>query len=385
MELYHHGIKGQKWGVRRWQNSDGSLTSAGYIHYGYGKNKKNSSKEQNKKTKSKDPTEFVRYHGTSILDQFANQLRVENGLAATKSLADGLTKHGFWDADSDYDDSDFQTKEDRIWNTGERKSELNEYDISTINKKNYDSDRNGKNGYRDNCMQASIATELRLAGYKDFEAGPCMNGNLMDDITEYFDGAKITRTKGITEGKDVRDYMLNKYGENSSGVLGVHYTLGSMAKKFNLSSDNKYENDHTIVSGHAVHWQIDKEGNFIINDMQDGEQFTGDKAIDYFKNNAVDLGVGFSSTRLDDKQPNMRKLLDNGIITAQHKSQNSYLYDIDDEDEYYNEYKKNKKSETTAYKSFGGSTNNEYGPAYNQTKKDIYKAYREYKKTNYGV
>lgn len=27
--LYHHGIKGQKWGVRRFQNSDGSYTSAG--------------------------------------------------------------------------------------------------------------------------------------------------------------------------------------------------------------------------------------------------------------------------------------------------------------------------------------------------------------------
>lgn len=32
-ELYHHGIKGQKWGIRRFQNPDGSLTAAGQKRY----------------------------------------------------------------------------------------------------------------------------------------------------------------------------------------------------------------------------------------------------------------------------------------------------------------------------------------------------------------
>lgn len=32
-ELAHHGIKGQKWGVRRYQNKDGSLTNAGKKRY----------------------------------------------------------------------------------------------------------------------------------------------------------------------------------------------------------------------------------------------------------------------------------------------------------------------------------------------------------------
>ena len=32
-ELYHYGIKGQKWGIRRFQNPDGSLTNAGRKRY----------------------------------------------------------------------------------------------------------------------------------------------------------------------------------------------------------------------------------------------------------------------------------------------------------------------------------------------------------------
>lgn len=34
--LAHYGIKGQKWGVRNWQNEDGTYTDAGKQHYGWG-------------------------------------------------------------------------------------------------------------------------------------------------------------------------------------------------------------------------------------------------------------------------------------------------------------------------------------------------------------
>lgn len=46
-ELYHYGIKGQRWGVRRYQNKDGSLTAKGikkYAKKGYAEDAYNSNK-----------------------------------------------------------------------------------------------------------------------------------------------------------------------------------------------------------------------------------------------------------------------------------------------------------------------------------------------------
>ena len=44
--LSHHGIKGQKWGVRRYQTKDGSLTSAGKKRYGKSDGKKKTTPEE---------------------------------------------------------------------------------------------------------------------------------------------------------------------------------------------------------------------------------------------------------------------------------------------------------------------------------------------------
>jgi len=99
-ELYHHGVKGQKWGVRRYQNKDGSLTSAGRKHWGVGEAIKKTVKsganavnkvwkahkaevaERNKGNLSKDEvkkalSDYNTIHGTNI--------KAQKGVTITKN------------------------------------------------------------------------------------------------------------------------------------------------------------------------------------------------------------------------------------------------------------------------------------------------------------
>lgn len=52
-ELIHHGIKGQHWGIRNFQNEDGSLTPAGKIRYGIGEGLKNHKAKREEKKAAK--------------------------------------------------------------------------------------------------------------------------------------------------------------------------------------------------------------------------------------------------------------------------------------------------------------------------------------------
>ena len=51
--LAHEGVKGQKWGIRRYQNPDGSLTTEGRRHYGYGDGTRQALRAQIRMTREK--------------------------------------------------------------------------------------------------------------------------------------------------------------------------------------------------------------------------------------------------------------------------------------------------------------------------------------------
>ena len=67
-ELYHHGILGMKWGIRRYQNKDGSLTPEGRKRLGLDKY----DREHNSDTVVKKGTKVTRVINTNRYDEYAD-------------------------------------------------------------------------------------------------------------------------------------------------------------------------------------------------------------------------------------------------------------------------------------------------------------------------
>lgn len=80
-ELYHYGIKGQKWGVRRFQNPDGTWTEEGKARYSDTKTMKKESRAEvradNKKAFALGKQATVDSHASYIADKKALKAQVK--------------------------------------------------------------------------------------------------------------------------------------------------------------------------------------------------------------------------------------------------------------------------------------------------------------------
>ena len=92
-ELQHHGIPGQKWGVRRFQKKDGSLTAAGRKRQRMSQDARDAYELKKKKVYEMSNAELKKLNERKELERKQKQLNpntVKKGMAVVAATAAGM-------------------------------------------------------------------------------------------------------------------------------------------------------------------------------------------------------------------------------------------------------------------------------------------------------
>lgn len=227
--LEHYGILGQKWGVRRFQEKDGSYTQAGRERYGYGPAREPKSEDE----------KIGSVTGAAVLAGLM-------GLGAITAITgdaihNAKVSHDIknWEANRQLEKTDPKTglklKSNPNTTVKEDMKMVNrEYGYGLFAKGLYGIESSKTMGHTENCMLCSTAMDLKRRGY-DVKAGSSPEGYYAKDLTNWYKEKKaptMGRFNNIVE-------QLNQQPEGSYGNFMVYWKEGGGHSMFYHIEDGK--------------------------------------------------------------------------------------------------------------------------------------------------
>jgi hypothetical protein len=330
--LAHHGIKGQKWGVRRFQEENGTLTAAGRERYGVnGGVDRNAARENGKaiaddakrifqeKTAGKEVGFFekgrIRSAATAEALLNASEKPTSNVIIDREKSKQGdtskkvakdiaftvlnptnvvfLMSDAAMAASSGVKEKKYlkNREENSILDskTGLYKKKDGQYDekadLAAVNPRFMDMNSNSKN----NCMLCTTTYDLRKRGY-DVTAQMDSKGYTFGDLKRWYPDAVMERNSRFDSNNRLipqKEYVQNtisslkKQGDGARGNLMVYFQLGG---------------------GHSIAYEI-QNGQLLLKDGQANKVYK-DKAVEKFLNQT---SIN-SYARLDNVEPDLKRI-----------------------------------------------------------------------------
>lgn len=250
--LAHHGILGMHWGIRRFQNEDGSLTSAGRMQYCYDENRKHSPHESDNVKKSglsekqKKAIAAGAAVAATVLVAYGGYKLYQSGKLDSLITAGKNTVKGIDPALLD------ESKNNAIKRVSESVSDT----VKSVNPSRSSS----------NCYNCVVGTLSRLLGYDVVAKGDTQNGKglAFGKLCEAF-GLNEDSSKDVQHMMDpttdrLERYLARKFKDGDVGALGI---------EFNDVYRQKYMIPEGESLGHVLNWIV-KDGTVQFADGQVG-------------------------------------------------------------------------------------------------------------------
>lgn len=248
-ELKHHGIKGQKWGVRRFQNKDGSRTAAGKEH------RLDTDRHSSDDTKNKGSSYDTKKEG--VLKNLIQKHQSKNQNDSMSPNQDGYLGEK-WEKKA--------LSKNLAENSVKKVSDLPKENPPTSSESFAKKVNPGypKSGAVDNCTMCTAAMIAHSKHGVSVEACHIQAG--------ISDPAEASFYKPPESYLDRKNHTT--FSAPSGQAFDVGYTLSKMNKMYGPNRYGEFAVYWIGGGGHSMYWETDSHGKATIYDSQSGQKYT---------------------------------------------------------------------------------------------------------------
>lgn len=255
IELQHHGVTGQKWGIRRFQNKDGSLTAEGKRRYGIIGTLKERSAAKKKQKQREAALEKARETKRTKAEEAAEKKRVlESGTASevlkykgqltNKELADAFNRLNYEKLISDISAKDAQANSAKT-------ADLLSRTESTVNKiqRGVDTAQKGLDTYN---KAAKVVNALTKADLPTFEGNKKTKAaeSAMEKLLKSGTAEQIEKQFGKLTSKQLQDVNVRFTNEDKIKERAANERAAREADK--KAAESKAEKATGTVEGEGT-------------------------------------------------------------------------------------------------------------------------------------